>query len=86
MPLPAPGSYHLILPPFPYPLLVHVGPPPMFGLTLLGLTGPYVPSQDVFSFGPTFGVTCNGGTWTAVLPDKQGNPVELTGPCEGPLP
>ena len=85
MPFPPAGKFRLFLPPFPVGIDVTVmlNPP---RLLMAGMVGPYVPSQDVFSFGPTFGVTCNGGSWTAVLPDKSGNPVEIAGPCEGPLP
>lgn len=80
MPLPGPGRYRLFLPPFPMGALVVVAASPPT-LTMLGATAPYDPVDDVFPFGPTTGVSCQGGTWEATVPDKNGLPVTLKGPC-----
>lgn len=81
MPLPPPGKYGLILPPFPFPLPVVVGPPPLSTLTMGGQTAPYDALDDVWAFAPNVGATCKGGSWEVTVPDKHGLPVTLAGPC-----
>lgn len=82
MPLPAtPGSYNLFLPPFPIPLTVVLGPPPLSELTVAGLTAPYDPVDDGWSYGPMTAISCKGARWEAVVPNKDGLPVVLGGPC-----